>query len=125
MAFGPGKYDELCTEVREQAQALGAIVMVFGGKDGAGFSVQAPAELTQSLPQILRHVAAEIEKTADGATGEVKATPNGCFNLTNLKDLEYICEAAEAFFSKTGHLTWAERAVKYGAMLRVQIARLE
>lgn len=57
MALGPGKYDHLCTYVREQAKAGGALVMVFEGEAGWGFSVQAPPEALLHLESILRHVA--------------------------------------------------------------------
>lgn len=40
MALGPGKYDELCTQAREGAQAEGAVVVIFNGTRGTGFSVQ-------------------------------------------------------------------------------------
>ena len=126
MAFGPGKYDELCSHVRERAQALAALVMVFGGKNGTGFSVQAPPELTWSLPQILRNVAAQIEKDQGVGDGAPAAAPPNGFNLTNLKDLEYICEAAAAQFNRLPNQgAWAERAVKYGSIFKAQIANLE
>ena len=57
---GPGKYDELCTLVRNRAMARGAIVMVFGGINGSGFSVQADEELTRELPEILESMIAQI-----------------------------------------------------------------
>lgn len=63
MPIGPGKYDHLATHVRTQAKALGAIVMVFGGEHGDGFSVQAPLDLTVRLPALLRKVADDIEQT--------------------------------------------------------------
>ena len=121
MALGPGKYDELCTEVRERAQAAAAIVMVFGGKEGTGFSVQAPPELNLTLPSVLRNLAAMIEEDMLGVA------PGGLegFNLTNFKDLEFICDAAYQKFKETGHLTWADRAVKYGAICHAKIAKLE
>lgn len=62
--LGAGKYDELCTYVREHAQAQGAIVLVIGGTKGSGFSVQADLETTLKVPGILRLLAAQIE--ADG-----------------------------------------------------------
>jgi hypothetical protein len=62
MAIGPGKYDELCTYVMEQAQAYGAVVIVFGGEKGPGFSVQAPLNVCATLPRILRALADDIEK---------------------------------------------------------------
>jgi hypothetical protein len=61
MAAGPGKYDHLATLVREQANALGVIVIVFGGDKGNGFSVQADLPTTLSLPQVLRATADQIE----------------------------------------------------------------
>jgi hypothetical protein len=59
--LGAGKYDDLCTLVRESAQARGAIVMIFDGNQGGGFSVQADLEITLGLPDILRKLAKEIE----------------------------------------------------------------
>jgi len=62
MAIGPGKYDSLCTRVREETGAEGVILIVFGGKLGGGFSMQASPELTAATPAILRRVAADIER---------------------------------------------------------------
>lgn len=61
MSIGPGKYDALCTEIREETKAQGVILMVFDGDQGCGFSVQAPFELTLGLPSILRDLAQQIE----------------------------------------------------------------
>ena len=58
---GPGKYDELCTHVREQTNAEAVIVMVIGGNRGTGFSCQAPLDIQVMLPVILRNVATQIE----------------------------------------------------------------
>jgi hypothetical protein len=63
MAIGPGKYDDLCTMVREKAEAEGAIVIVFGGKRGSGFSCQADLEATLRLPDILESVAKQIRES--------------------------------------------------------------
>lgn len=60
MPIGPGKYDHLCTLVREAAQAEGAIVLLLGGPAGAGFSVQAPLEVQLKLPEILETIARQI-----------------------------------------------------------------
>jgi hypothetical protein len=49
--------------VREKAKALGAIVMVFRGDLGTGFSCQAPIEIQALLPKVLRDMADEIETT--------------------------------------------------------------
>lgn len=60
MALGPGKYDDLCTYVREQAKAQGVLLIVLGGERGSGFSCQAGLADTLLLPEILEHIAAEI-----------------------------------------------------------------
>jgi hypothetical protein len=62
MAVGPGKYDDLCTLVREKAKAAGAIVLVFGGEYGHGFSCQADPVTTATLPDLLERIAADIRK---------------------------------------------------------------
>lgn len=61
MPIGAGKYDDLCTYVRENSDADGAIVIVLNGKLGNGFSVQAIAEITATLPVLLRSMAEQIE----------------------------------------------------------------
>jgi len=62
MAHGPGKYDSICTLVREQAQAEGAIVIILNGNQGSGFSMQAPPGATASLPAILETLARQIRE---------------------------------------------------------------
>jgi hypothetical protein len=64
----PGRYDDLCTYVREQARARSAIVIVIDGERGSGLSCQgAPTDLAE-LPIILEYAAADIRKsTAKGA----------------------------------------------------------
>ena len=69
MAIGPGKYDDLCTVVRETANAEGAIIIILNGNQGGGFSCQAPLELTARLPAILRAVADDIEKSGGAING--------------------------------------------------------
>lgn len=62
MTVGPGKYDDLATYVREQAEAEVVAVIVVGGNKGAGFSVQSTApELMLVLPRLLRRLAEGIE----------------------------------------------------------------
>jgi hypothetical protein len=61
MALGPGKYDDLCTLVRLQADADAAIVIVLGGRVGNGFDCQGSPELILQLPGILRSIADQIE----------------------------------------------------------------
>lgn len=64
MAIGAGRYDHYCTQVREETRALGAIVIVFKGWDGDGFSCQLPPELVDRLPAVLRGMADDIEADA-------------------------------------------------------------
>jgi hypothetical protein len=63
MATGPGKYDQILTTARETAGAHSGILIIFGGTMGDGFSCQATAETTASLPAILRFLADDIEKS--------------------------------------------------------------
>lgn len=60
---GGGKYDDITTRARELAEADGVVLMVFNGKLGTGFSVQAldPA-IVMRLPEVLEQVAADIRK---------------------------------------------------------------
>lgn len=62
VAHGPGKYDDACTLAREKAEAQGAILLIFGGNKGEGFSVQAPEHIIRRVPKILRTLADLIEK---------------------------------------------------------------
>jgi hypothetical protein len=66
MALGPGKFDDLATLVREQASALGVIVVVIDAPAGSGFSIQATPEVTARLPELLRYLADEIERDLSG-----------------------------------------------------------
>ena len=59
---GPGKYDDCCTLVRKLTDAEGAIVAIFGGKDGSGFSVQMPERAQEDVPKILRNIANAIDR---------------------------------------------------------------
>lgn len=69
--LGPGKYDDLCTRVREETKAEATILLVFNGNNGSGFSCQAPLDVTLSLPQMLRSMADQIE--ADIKSGQLFA----------------------------------------------------
>jgi hypothetical protein len=59
MPTGPGKYDDMCALVREQVGG-NVVVMVFGGKRGSGFAVQADAATTLRLPELLESMAKQI-----------------------------------------------------------------
>ena len=61
--IGPGKYDHICTVARTLAHAEGAIVLIFGGEAGPGFSAQLPEDLAKEVPRVLRDMADQIEYT--------------------------------------------------------------
>ena len=61
MPLGKGRYDDLCTYVRETAKAHSALILVFGGEKGDGFSAQLVGEFTFAVPAILRDCAQQIE----------------------------------------------------------------
>lgn len=74
MAFGPGKYDDLCTYVRGQIGLTefgdpdggGVALIIIGGNRGPGFSVQADFETTMLLPDLLEEMARQIRKDVAG-----------------------------------------------------------
>lgn len=61
MALGPGKYDDLVTDIRTQTDAAGVVLLVFGGNRGSGFSAQATADVISRLPKILRGMADDLD----------------------------------------------------------------
>ena len=63
---GPGKYDPQCTVARESTGARLVCLIVIGGDQGEGFSVQCDdPPLLKSFPTILRSIAASIEKEGE------------------------------------------------------------
>lgn len=59
---GPGRYDDLCTLVREKADATVALVIIINGNLGSGFSVQMNGTLMPpaTLAAILHDMANQI-----------------------------------------------------------------
>ena len=62
MPVGGGKYDGFSTVIREATGAEGVVLLVLGGTMGAGFSVQATANVVRQLPNMLREIADQVEK---------------------------------------------------------------
>lgn len=60
MSLGPGKYDDLCTYVREEAQARATIIIVIGGTKGSGFSAQGDMPTQLALPEMLEYMARQL-----------------------------------------------------------------
>lgn len=58
--LGPGKYDAICTQVREETGGS-VLLIVLGGIYGSGFSVQATADVVADVGTILRKTADDIE----------------------------------------------------------------
>jgi hypothetical protein len=67
--LGPGKYDDVCTELRDKTKAEAAIIIVIEGEKGSGFSCQAPLPVLAGLPAMLRSMARQIE--ADQQAGQL------------------------------------------------------
>jgi hypothetical protein len=63
MAIGPGRYDPEVTELRARLKADGVVLLVFGGERGQGFSAQLTFPLMAMMPQMLREMADEIERS--------------------------------------------------------------
>lgn len=59
--IGPGKYDDLCTYVKDNADAKGSVVIVVEGNKGSGFSCQLRLVDMIILPMMLRDLANHIE----------------------------------------------------------------
>jgi len=64
MALGHGKYDEICTRLREELgiteESGGVVLIVVGGNRGSGFSAQCDLATTKVLPDILEQVAKQM-----------------------------------------------------------------
>lgn len=70
MPIGPGKYDDLCTLVRGISGGRAAMVIIVGGVDGSGFSVQSVGDnFTEKLPEVLETMAAEIRASLTNKDG--------------------------------------------------------
>lgn len=62
---GPGKYDHLCTIVREITEARIAVVIVVGGNKGHGFEMQHSAENLEEAKTDLRYFVGSLRDMAD------------------------------------------------------------
>jgi len=63
MPKGPGRYDPECTATLMATGAAAAVLIVFNGKHGSGFSATAVSEeIILDIPRLLRTVADQIEE---------------------------------------------------------------
>lgn len=63
-----GKYETICSAALMAAQAKGCFMLIIDGSLGSGYSVEGTANVLQSLPDMLRKIAANMDKdlqTAD------------------------------------------------------------
>ena len=57
----PGRYNDLCTEARTNANAAGCLLVIVDGNLGDGLAVQALSSVVEAMPAILRAIADDIE----------------------------------------------------------------
>lgn len=77
MSLGPGKYDEICTKARTEANATGVVLIVIDGKHGPGFSVQCSDSTLMFLPEMLENLAHQLRNDrAKLLLGQSAQTPN-------------------------------------------------
>lgn len=66
MANGPGKYDRYCTLIRKETGAHTVVVLVLGGNEGEGFSVQSiMPDVRAMLPELLQSMADDLKEGAE------------------------------------------------------------
>lgn len=59
-----GKYTGLCEELRDRTASDGAVVMIYNGKHGNGFSIVGAPEFHAAMPFVLRYMADKLEANA-------------------------------------------------------------
>lgn len=67
MSAGGGKYEAECTAARESAKAVGAILIILGGRAGAGFEAQVPPGILPVVPAMLRDMADQMTEDLKAA----------------------------------------------------------
>jgi hypothetical protein len=72
-----GKYDDACTAARIATEARAVVLVVIGGRDGSGFSVQGLGDTPALFPQLLRDMANEIEAAQQERLGVLSEQDRG------------------------------------------------
>jgi len=64
MAIGPGKYDDICTVIREMTGASCAMIVIIDGTKGSGFSIQSHSTILNSdnIATLLENIANQIRE---------------------------------------------------------------
>lgn len=69
--IGPGRYDDIVTELRERLGAQGVLLVVINGKRGNGVSQQLAARSEREAHQLAAALAGILTDVAKGLSGEV------------------------------------------------------
>jgi hypothetical protein len=62
MPIGPGKYDDICSKIRQEVNAKGVVLLILGGDKGDGFSCQAEKHLLECLRLCLEQSAEAMKQ---------------------------------------------------------------
>lgn len=65
MTIGEGKYDAICTQIREDHNADAVVVVIINGHRGTGFSVQASPIAMLKLPDAFHNMAEEMRRDVE------------------------------------------------------------
>jgi len=69
--FNPGKYDAVCTAVREETKADGVLLVIWGGPKGNGLSWDGNMFITMAMPDLLETLAKIIRDDMSKAARNV------------------------------------------------------
>jgi hypothetical protein len=58
----PSNYDKICSAARLMANAKGAVLLIYDGRNGSGLSVQCDARLLKHLPALMHAAADELQR---------------------------------------------------------------
>jgi L-cysteine desulfidase len=67
--IGPGKYDAIADTLRNELEADGLVLIVFGGRNGSGCSMKVTDQFSSAMPGLLRKLADAQEADLNKITG--------------------------------------------------------
>lgn len=59
--LGPGKYADLCSEIKDRVCAEVVVLIILSGDKGDSVSMDPPLEYSINTPKVLRELAAKLE----------------------------------------------------------------